>query len=186
MAGDPAGPIVPVSRERVENCLKSATFWVRELPRYADRKQAWADAWAILSGVLAAVTGLAIFPAITDTSTDWDKALVSAFAFGASICALMPRVKNYAEFAGQARELTSRYGGVVGDLLDLSKVNPFPADAARATIEEFEAIKEKKDSLRGLPDKERIEITLADLRRRVADAEAQADKAVKAGNDPGK
>jgi hypothetical protein len=184
MAGEPAGLTVPVSRERVENCLKSATFWVRELPRYADRKQAWADAWGILSGVLAAVTGLAIFPAITDASTDWDKALVSMFAFGASICALMPRIKNYAELAGQARELTSRYGGVVGDLLDLSKANPFPAEAAQTVIEEFEAIKEKKDSLRGLPDRDAIELRRVETERRLVEAEA-ALAAAKATTDAG-
>lgn len=180
MAGDPVGQAVPVSRERVENCLKSATFWVRELPRYADRQQFLADGWAILAGVLSAATALAIFPILTDTSSDFEKLLVSAAAFLAAILALVPRIKNYAEMAGSARELTSRYGGIVGDLLDLAKAQPFPAEAARPVVTEFEVIKEKKDSLRGLPDREKIEIKLAELRQRVAEAEAKAAAAQKA------
>ena len=38
---------VPVSSARIENCLRSAGFWVNELPRYADRQQVKADFWAI-------------------------------------------------------------------------------------------------------------------------------------------
>ena len=52
-------PGVPVSSARIENCLRSAGFWVNALPRYADRQQVKADFWAILSGILAAVTSLA-------------------------------------------------------------------------------------------------------------------------------
>ena len=76
------------------------------------------------------------------------KVVVSLVAFAAALCALVPRVKNYGELAGQARELTSRYGGVVGDLLDLAKMEALDSDAARPVVEEFEAIKEKKDGLR--------------------------------------
>ena len=186
MTDEPAGQTAPVSRERVQNCLTSATFWVRELPRYADRQQRLADGWALASGALAAATGLAIFPILTDASSDFEKLLVSAAAFLAAIFALIPRVKNYAELAGQARELTSRYGGIVGDLLDLTKVQPFPAQAALPVVTEFEVIKQKKDGLRGLPDRERIEIKLAELRRQLAEAEAQAAKAEKAAADAGK
>ncbi len=170
---------VAVSRERVEGCLRSATFWVTELPKYADRQQRKADWWAIVSGALAAFTGLAIFPAITDASTDLEKAFVAVFAFAAAICALVPRVMNYAELAGQARELTSRYGGVVGDLLDLakSKADPFPSDAARPVVEAFEAIKEKKDGLRGLPDRATAEIARIEAEMRVLEAHARLDAA---------
>ena len=147
----PQGQVVPISRKRVKECEESARFWVSELPRYADRKQFWADFWSILAGLLAAVTSLAIFPVVTASSPDWVKYLISGFAFTSAICAVIPRVKNYAELAGQARELSSRYGGVIGDLLDLVEApDPFPSEAARAVVEEFESIKAKKDSLRGL------------------------------------
>jgi hypothetical protein len=147
--------VVPISRKRVKECEESARFWTSELPRYADRKQSWADFWSILAGVLAAVTSLAIFPVLNDGSPDWAKYVVSGFAFVSAICALIPRVKGFAELSGQARELSSRYGGVVGDLLDLVEApDPFPADAARAVVAEFESIKAKKDSLRGLTERQ--------------------------------
>lgn len=164
---------VPVSKERVDTCLRSATFWVNELPKYADRQQGKADWWAIASGALASFAGLAIFPAITDTSTDLQKAFVSIFAFAAAICALVPRVMNYAELAGQARELTSRYGGVVGDLLDLAKADPFQAEPARPVVDAFEAIKEKKDGLRGLPNRQAAEVERMDAEMKVLEAESR-------------
>jgi hypothetical protein len=173
MAGADDAVLAPVTRERVENCLRSATFWVNELPRYADQRQGRADFWAIISGILATLTGLAIFPVLTDTSTDWQKALVSGVAFLAGICALIPRVMNYGELAGQARELTSRYGGVVGDLLDLAKGDPFLSDAARPVVTEFEAVKEKKDSLRGLPDRDTVELRRAETARKLAEARSR-------------
>lgn len=56
---------VSVSKERVETFLRSAAFWVNELPKCEDRQQGKADWWAIASGALAAFTGHAVFPAIT-------------------------------------------------------------------------------------------------------------------------
>jgi hypothetical protein len=170
-------PAAPVSIERVRDCLKSATFWVRELPRYADRQQRLADRWAIAAGLLAAGTSLSIFPVLTDTATFEQKAIVSGAAFIAAVCALIPRVKNYAELAGQAQELSSRYGGIVGDLLDLSKASPFPADAARPVVTEFEAIKAQKDGLRGLPDRDAIELRRAETATRLAAAEQRRAEA---------
>ena len=171
---------MPVSRDRVVNCLRSASIWVGELPRYADRQQQRADFWAILAGVLAALTSLAIFPVLGDSSTVGEKLIVSAVALAAAICALVPRVKNYAELAGQARELSSRYGGIVGDLLDLSVANPIDQEQARIVVNEFESIKERKDGLRGLPDRAKIEIERAEMEEKVAEAKAKATAAAKA------
>lgn len=151
----PERQVAPISRNRVVRCRESAEYWVRELPRYADRKQFWADFWSLAAGILAALTSLSIFPVLNDQAPDWQKGVVAIAAFAAAICALFPRVKNYGELAGQARELSSRYGGVVGDLVDLEAANPFPADAARAIVDEFESIKAKKDGLRGMPDRQR-------------------------------
>jgi hypothetical protein len=175
----------PVSIERVRDCLKSARFWVWELPRYADRQQRLADGWAIAAGVLASATGLSIFPVVTADSTWEQKILVSVAGLAAAICALIPRVTNYSELAGQARELTSRYGGIVGDLLDLSKAEPFTSvvDAALPVVTEFEAIKAKKDNLRGLPDRDAIELKWAETATRQAAAELrqiQAENALRA------
>jgi hypothetical protein len=178
---------VPVSAERIRNCLRSASFWVNELPRYADRQQQRADSWAILAGVLASLTSLAIFPVLTETSTPFAKAFVSAVALLAAICALIPRVKNYAELAGQARELSSRYGGITGDLIDLAHASSIDQQQARAVVTEFETIKEKKDALRGLPDRDATELGQAETARRLAEARrlaAEAARAAKSAEAP--
>jgi hypothetical protein len=169
--------VVPVSVQRVEDCHESARFWVRELPLYADRNQRLADGWALAAGVLSAVTGLAIFPVLTDTSTDLQKALVAAGALLASVFALVPRIMNYGELAGAARELTSRYGSVLGDLLDLTLAEPFPAEAALVTVTEFEETKAKKDGLRGLPDRTTVQLRRLEAEARLAEAEAQTEAA---------
>jgi hypothetical protein len=172
--------VVPVSEARVQNCRKSAAFWVNELPRYADKMQRRADFWAIAAGILAAATSVAVFPILSDTSTFAEQLLVSGAAFLSAICALFPRVMNYAEAAGSARELSSRYGGIVGDLIDLAEAKPFNPAAARPIVEEFEAIKERKDGLRGLPDRDAIEMRRADVARRLAEAELRRAEVEKA------
>jgi len=161
---------VPVSKDRIAVCLASATFWTRELPIYADGRQRWADAWAIAAGILAAATSLAIFPVLGDDSSDLEKVVVSVVAFAAAICALIPRIRNYGELAGQARELASRYGSLEGDLLDLSKADPVDQERARTIVTEFQAAKEKKDSLRGLPDRTKVELRRIDGQKRLAAA----------------
>jgi hypothetical protein len=177
---------VPVTKERIVNCLRSASVWVGELPRYADRQQQRADFWAILAGILAALTSLAIFPVLDESATVVEKLIVSAVALAAAICALVPRVRNYAELAGQARELSSRYGGIVGDLLDLSIANPIDQEQARLVVAEFESIKERKDTLRGLPDRAKIEIQRAEMEEKVAEAKAKAAAAAKASHARGR
>ena len=77
----------------------------------------------------------------------------------AGICALVPRVKNYGEMAGQARELSAVYGPVQGDLLDgLEALIAGSADdaALRSDIAAFQEAKAKKDMLRYLPRGKRI------------------------------
>ena len=178
---------IPVSSERVVLCQRSAIFWVDELPRYADRQQRAADTWAIAAGVLAALTSLSIWPVLGQDSSPFAKFIISAVALLAAICALVPRVKNYGELAGQARELSSQYGSLVGDLTDLANMKPLDQQLAQALIARFQSTKEKKDALRGLPDRARVEIELADMtvkveqaKTRLADAEKASTEAAKA------
>jgi hypothetical protein len=164
-----------VSRKRLEICLASAEFWVDELPRYADRNQRRADWWAIASGGVAAITGLSIWPVLTAHSSDLAKAVVSGATLVAAMLALVPRIKNYADNAGQARELSSRYGSLRGRLVDITQADDVDQAEVRALLAEFQAAKEKKDSLRGLPDRAKTEARLAKAQRKKAAAqEAQA------------
>jgi hypothetical protein len=148
---------VPVSPERVQQCLRAAQYWLHRLPIFADRQQQLADSWAIISGVLSAITSLAIWPVLTADSTTLEKVLISAAAVAAAVCALMPRVKNYSDMAGQARELSAHYGKLVGELTDLGRENPLVhQDAAMQVLTEFQAIEEKRSTLRGLLGTESI------------------------------
>lgn len=159
-APDPVSTDLPVSRARVHACLASAILWVDELPKYANYQQSKADWWAISAGIVATVTGLAVFPVITDESSEMQKFVVALFAFSAGLCALVPRIKNYAEMAGQARELSAAYGPLVGRLLDgLAAMDAGTADqnALRKTVSDFELAKAKKDTLRYLPRGDKLE-----------------------------
>ncbi len=173
-------PRVSVTRERISTCLDSAQFWARELPRYADRQQRRADAWSIAAGLLAAIASLSIFPILTSNAADFGKWVVSAIALLAAICALVPRVRSYGELAGQAREVASRYGRLTGDLMDLARADPLDQERARYIVTEFQATKEKKDSLRGLPDRSKVEVEFAESSRRASDAKRKAAEAAKA------
>lgn len=143
----------PISKDRIRLCHDSAVYWAGELPRYASRQQNKADAWAIAAGIVAAVTGLAIFPTAESGGTV-AKVLVSLAGFLAAVFALVPRVKNYAEMAGKAREVATLYGPLVGDLLDCleeAEAGRGSDAARRSVIEAFQTAKSKKDELRYLP-----------------------------------
>ena len=109
----------PVTIQRVKHCRDSAERWAKILPWYANTMQRRADAWAMAAGIIAAVTGVAIWPVISDTSSAWEKAIVSAGALAAAVCALPPRIKNHGEWAARARAIAGRYGEIGGELEDL-------------------------------------------------------------------
>jgi len=148
-----------VTIQRVKHCRDSAERWAKILPWYANTMQRRADAWAMAAGIIAAVTGVAIWPVISDTSSAWEKAVVSAGALAAAVCALPPRIKNHGEWAARARAIAGRYGEIGGELEDLQAAYeraPHSVDdaTARKTVEKFEALKSLKDQLRGLPTRD--------------------------------
>ena len=59
-------------------------------------------------------------------------------------------------------------------------MKPLDQQQARVVVTEFQATKERRDSLRSLPDRTRIEIRLAEMAHKVADARRTAAEAVKA------
>jgi hypothetical protein len=148
----PVGPTaaVAVSMKRILDCLHSAHFWVNALPEYADCNQLKADFWSITAGVFAAITSLSVFPALGPDSRTWVKVLVSAIALASAVAALVPRVKNYGEQAGTARVLAAQYGSIYGVLEDVVADQGRNQAAARAAVNQFNSIKEKKDALRSL------------------------------------
>ena len=144
----------PISKERLRLCYERASHWAEVLPAYACRQQFKADNWSLAAGVLAAVTGLAVFPT-ADNGGVLETTAISIAAFLAAIFALVPRVKNYGEMAGKAREVAALYGPLKGDLLDaLQELETGQGSdtSRRKVVEAYQVAKAKKDELRYLPD----------------------------------
>lgn len=152
--GRPAGPDdIPISEVRLRKCLASAGYWVIALPTYADRMQALADRWALAAGMLAILTGLAVWTKVAESGSVWAEAVVAAAAVLAGVFALVPRIKNYGELAGSARELGAQAKHLYGELLDLwcDKDNCLDSEVAKERVRNFEAVRKDKDRLRYLP-----------------------------------
>lgn len=141
---------VPICEERLTDCLASAWSWSGDLPRFADSCQSKADRWAIAAGILAASTSVSVYPLLTKSDAPWAKFVLSFIAMLSAISALVPRVKNYGEQAGTARVLAAQYGSVYGRLLDIVRDTDLNQRAARLVVDEYQAIKAKKDTLRGI------------------------------------
>ncbi|MEV6268210.1 hypothetical protein AB0L64_13615 [Kribbella sp. NPDC051936] len=140
----------PITPERIQVCEDNARGWTAELQVYADRMQRLADRWALTAGVLAAITSLSVWATLAETANGWAQALVAIIGVLSSFAALVPRIKNYAEEAGQARQLSTRYGRVYGKLVDarLWAEDHATDSVLRQVLEEFEDVKADKDQLR--------------------------------------
>jgi hypothetical protein len=131
-----------------------------------------ADFWAVSAAILAAATAIAVWPVLDEDSSNWETWLVSAGALLSGVCASVPRVMNYGERAGAARELASSYGSVLGVLTDLRHVSTtllrskYHAEALKA-LADFDSVKKKKDALRRVGTREEI---LAERHRKATKA----------------
>lgn len=142
---------LPESRARVRQCLDSASYWSVALPSYANRMQNAADLWASLAGILAVVTGLAVWTTVANSTSLWAQALVTFIALASGICALVPRIRNYAEMAGAARELTPRIQHSYGLLCNLwAREDLFSSPIAHKVLQEFDDLALDKKRLRYL------------------------------------
>ena len=152
---------IPISEASLRECLDSARYWIQFLPAYANGMQRRADNWAIAAGILAAIAGLSVWATIEQSTSNVARWVVVIVSFSSAICALLPRVKNYGEMAGHARELEARYGQVSGDLLDLwHEQTALTSPAGHEIIKRFDAIKAAKDAnLRDLPLKPSGKVT---------------------------
>lgn len=144
---------IPISVPRLRKCLVSASYWVIALPKYGDRMQALADRWALAAGVLAILTGLAVWTKLAESASVWAETVVAVAAVLAGVFALVPRIKNYGELAGSARELGAQAKHHYGELLDLwsDKDERLDSDVAKERVRNFESVLKDKDRLRYLP-----------------------------------
>lgn len=144
---------IPISAARLRKCMASASYWVIALPTYADRMQALADRWALAAGGLAILTGLAVWTKLAESASLWAETVVAVAAILAGVFALVPRIKNYGELAGSARELGAQAKHHYGELLDLwsDKDDRLSSEVAKERVRNFEAVRKDKDRLRYLP-----------------------------------
>jgi hypothetical protein len=175
---------IPTSEQRLKYCLDSAIIWVDYLPQYANSQQLRADVWAIVAGLVGSITGLVVWPLATDP-TDFGRWIVSIGAVATAACALFPRVRQYGEMAGQARETGTRYARVLGDLRDVlaaAKDDPaiYDSPAAHRVVDEFQSTKAAKDSLRRLKDKSAIEAAQIKAKSAIEAAKIKAKSDVEA------
>jgi hypothetical protein len=146
-----------VSEERVLECKASARFWATHLGPYADEMDRRGDAYAIAASVLSAITGLAVWTTLSKSTEMAAVVVVSLVAFSSAVVGQIPKIKGYSECAKTSRELSSAYGDAYGDLCDaaarLKQGDPNAATEAGKMVEEFQAVRDKKEALKPYPAK---------------------------------
>lgn len=138
-----------VTLARLFICLESAAYWYDKMPAYADAERRAGNRWAIGSGALAALTGLAIWPLITEQAPPLVAGIVvSGVAFASAICALVSKVNRYTEMAERGQELAGLYGQSLGLLMDLTTAGGvIKQPKAHAAVVLFQQTKIRKDKL---------------------------------------
>jgi hypothetical protein len=174
-----------VTLARLLVCLESASHWADEMPKYAAREKRSGNRWAIASGSLAALTGLAVWPLLTDQVPPLvAAAIVSLIAFVSAMCALVLKVNRYTEMSERGQELAGLYGQALGKLLDLTVADgAIDQQKAHATVAEFQQAKVRKDKLdrnpprgwKGAPERPDFTARLQEARRIVAAARELQD-----------
>ena len=100
------------------------------------------------------VAGLSVWATIDKSTRVEAQVAVAVVSITSAIAALVPRVKNYGEMAGQARQLSSSYGRVEGHLFNAYQQpeENWNYEVLQRIVEEFDSVKSSKDTnLRDLP-----------------------------------
>ena len=152
-------PVHHVSEGRVRECEASARFWAEELGPFANQMNEHADRYALISAALSSLTGLAVWTTLV-ASTEWPAVLlVSIVAFTSAFVALIPKIKGYSACAKAATALSSRYGAVLGELVDAAEMyrrnSPDASLYAEAVVKKFEEIRKEKEDLKPYPSVQR-------------------------------
>jgi hypothetical protein len=159
MTNKDSEPELPVTRERLTECIDSARFWASEeaLLHFANSMQNRADLFAITSALLASVTSLSVWTVLSGSPTWIAQLVVAVVALVSAATAVVPRVRKYGEAAGKARELATQYGGLLGELTDAQAVVEQPKweGVVRHIVDRFQSVKARKDQLAPYPHNEK-------------------------------
>ncbi len=82
--------------------------------KFGEHMQNLADGFAITASLLAAVTSLSVWTALTGSPGWTAQLLVSSAALLAAVVVAFPQIRRYGETGGKARELATQYGQLVG------------------------------------------------------------------------
>ncbi len=137
-----------VTLARLLICLESAAYWYDKMPAYADAERRAGNRWAIGSGALAALTGLAIWPLITSRPRRWSPG--SSCRGWRRFGHMRTRVEGQPLHGnGRTRpELAGLYGQSLGPLMDLTTAGGvIKQPKARAAVVLFQQTKIRKDKL---------------------------------------
>ena len=107
-------PLVPPIVDAIADSAKNNA---EGLPRFASRCQLKANLLTTTSNTLAAVTGLAIWLTIEQSSAWWAKALVALAALVSAVLGFLPGIFHWSDNAATARRIGSEYGHLYGDVL---------------------------------------------------------------------
>jgi hypothetical protein len=151
-----------VTEATLRECEESARFWSGKLPSYGQRMRNLADRFAIIGAGLAAVTSLTIWGTLADSNQLLAVVAVSIMSIATALVTAVPKIKGWAECAGAAPGLASKYGHAIGELQDarVAIANGLPGadkQAAKAR-DEFEAVRKEKEYLKPFPTDLQAEI----------------------------
>lgn len=143
-------------------CEQSARFWSASLPKYGQQMRDRANTCAIWSALLAAVTSLSVWGALADSKQLFAVVTISLTSIATSMLTAVSKIKGWAECAGAAPVLASKYGHVIGELQNarvaLQAGLPGAAEQASKARVEFEAIRGEKNSLKPYPSALQAEV----------------------------
>lgn len=138
--------VPPLVNALAEDAKKNASG----LPQFANRSQRMANRITALSSILAAATSLTIWVTLQQSPAWWAKVIVASAMLAAAVLALLPRIYQWNEHATEARKLSTEYGRLYGDILELEdEANRKGFDHAKVTEWRvtLESLKERRQNI---------------------------------------
>lgn len=126
----------------LDACRFSAAFWARELPKWGADLQQEANRAAVLSAVLSAVTGLAVWTTLSQSTQPFAQAVVCVVAFATALLTSLPKIFKW-------DDKIKAIPGIVGNYVaDLGWLNRAAEEQAKNSAEAEVMIKEAMAAFR--------------------------------------
>jgi hypothetical protein len=117
--------------------------------------RAKADKWAIAAAILGAISSLGVWATLADSTKLWAIVIVSLVSIATTLVGSIPKIKLWAECAGAAPLIASKYGHAIGELENareaLAAGLPEAQKLAEAARSYFAAARNEKLALKPFP-----------------------------------